>query len=162
MKKITFLFCLFTLVSCRCLPQIPPQYLQANTSCEAYLPNYLVYITVINNCGDATLAQNPVPGTILNATNPAVEVTLTATNEFGNTDIEKFDVFLWDAPQIIWDSIPGDTLPIVDKDTELMKAFYSLLNYDIEQGHNERFPGDSILVKNDSIHRYVVWSMEME
>lgn len=111
MKKALLIFGLFAAVSCTCLPQPPTQYLQANASCEAYLPNYLVYITAINNCGDATLAQNPVPGTILDMATPIVEVTLTATNAFGNTDIEQFDVYLWDAPQIIWDSIPGDSIP---------------------------------------------------
>ncbi len=113
MKKLILFLGIATLISCTCLPQIPPQYLPANRSCEAYLPNYLVYITVLNNCGDPTPTQNPLPGTILDATNPEVEVTLTATNEFGNTDIEQFYVYLWDAPEIIWDSIPADTIPPV-------------------------------------------------
>ncbi len=118
MKKLIIPLMLI-LVSCNCLPQISTQYLQANASCEAYLPNYLVYITVLNNCGDATLAQNPVPGTILNVALPEIEVTLTATNSFGNTDIEKFDVFLSAIPEIIWDSIPSDTIPIAYNPNEL-------------------------------------------
>lgn len=125
MKKLILFLLVVMLVSCTCLPQIPPQYLQANASCEAYLPNYLVYITVLNNCGDATLAQNPVPGTILNAAMPEVEVTLTATNSFGNTDIEKFDVYLWDAPEIIWDSIPSDTIPIAHRPNDIDAVFES-------------------------------------
>ena len=129
MKKIILFFGIATLISCTCLPQIPPQYLWANTSCEAYLPNYMVYITVINNCGDATLAQNPVPGTILDITNPAVEVILTATNSFGNTDIERFDVFLWDAPEIIWDSIPGDTILVAERRNDIDLLIESVAEY---------------------------------
>lgn len=121
MKKLLLFFALGTLLSCSCLPQIPPQYLPANRSCEAYLPNYLVFISVINNCGDASLSQDPIPGTILSAALPEVEVTLTATNSFGNTDIERFDVYLVAYPEIIWDSIPGDTIPVAARnDIDLM------------------------------------------
>jgi hypothetical protein len=87
-----------------------------------------VYIKAINNCGDATLAQNPLPGTILDANLPTVEVTLTATNEFGNTDIERFDVYLWSAPEIIWDSIPSDTIPpVADHINEIDAVFDSYI-----------------------------------
>lgn len=166
MKRIIFLISLLTLIGCKCLlPQIPPQYLQANNSCEAYLPNYLQYISVLDNCDNAILTQEPLPGTILSVANPYYKVKITATNIAGS-DIEQFDVFLVDViPEIIWDSIPGDTLPVVDRNTGLIKAFYSLLDYDIKQGHNERFPGDSIILINDTINtiqKYVVWSMEME
>lgn len=113
MKKTLLIFGFFAAIGCKCLPQPPPQYLEANASCEAYLPNYLEYASVINNCGDAALDQEPPPGTILNAATPAVEVTLTATNAFGNTDVSKFDVYLWASPKIIWDSIPGDSIPPV-------------------------------------------------
>lgn len=119
MKRMIFFLTLLALVSCRCLPQISTQYLQANLNCEAYLPDYTVYITVINNCGDVTPIQYPVPGTILDSIIPAVEVTLTATNSFGNTDMEKFDVYLWDAPEIIWDSIPGDTIPVAEQRNDI-------------------------------------------
>ena len=83
---------------------------------------------MINSCGDASLIQEPVPGTILSVTNSAVEVTLTAINSFGNTDEEKFDVFLTALPEIIWDSIPSDTIPlspVVDNVNELDAVWHS-------------------------------------
>jgi len=113
MKKLLLFIVLATLIGCSCWPQIPPKYLPANSSCEAYLPNYIDSVSVINPCGEATLMQDPVPGTILSATTPSVEVTLTAINSFGNTDEEKFSVFLTVMPEIIWDSIPNGPIPPV-------------------------------------------------
>lgn len=114
MKKLIFLTCLLTFIGCTCLPQIPPQYLYADENCEAYLPNYLPAVSVLDNCEGAFLTQEPLPGTLLDAANPYVQVKITATDISGNTDIERFDVLLFDTipPQIIWDSIPGDTIPI--------------------------------------------------
>jgi len=129
MKRIIFLLGLLALISCTCLPQIPPQYLQANARCEAYLPDYTEYVHVRTNCTEASLVQEPPPETVLDITNPMVEVTLTATNLFGNTDIEKFDVFLWDPPQIIWDSIPGDTIPIVERRNDIDLLIESVEKY---------------------------------
>ena len=151
MKKLIIFLIVGTLLSCTCLPQIPTQYLRANASCEAYLPNYLVYITVINNCGDATLAQNPVPGTILDAANSEMEVTLTATNAFGNTDIEKFDVFLWDAPEIIWDSIPGDTIPVTERKNEIDLLIESIAEYRDYLGINDTIV-DTLAWRKLTIH----------
>lgn len=148
MKKLILFLGIATLISCTCLPQPSTQYLPANASCEAYLPNYLVYITAINNCGDATLAQNPVPGTILDAANPEVGVTLTATNAFGNTDIEQFDVFLWDAPEIIWDSIPSDTIPMAERRNEIDLLIESIEQYRAYLGINDY---DNITTIADSI-----------
>jgi len=114
MKKL-FIPLLFLLVSCKCLlPQIPPQYLPADNNCEAFLPNYLEFVSVWDNCGNAAKTQEPIPGTILDANNPYYKVTITATDIFGNIDQSKIDVYLWDniPPQIIWDSIPSDTIPI--------------------------------------------------
>lgn len=154
MKKITFLLCLLTLIGCRCLPQIPPQYLPANNSCEAYLPNYLEYVSVINACGDATPIQEPVPGTILSITLPHVEVTITATNSFGNTDIERFDVYLWAAPQIIWDSIPGDTIPAMAKENDIDLLIESVEQYRAHLGINDY---DSIATIAATIADSITW-----
>jgi len=133
MKKVIIFLIVAGCYACSCWPQqVPPQYLPANLSCEAYLPNYLEYVSVINPCGDATLMQNPVPGTILDVTNPHEEVTLTAINSFGNIDEEKFDVFLTAMPEIIWDSIPSDTIPlppVVDNVNEIDTNWDSYVTY---------------------------------
>jgi len=125
MKKL-FIPLLFLLVSCNCLPQIPPQYLPANDDCEAFLPNYLEAVSVLDNCGGAVLTQEPLSGTILDANNPYCRVTITATDLSGNTDQEKFDVFLWDTipPQIIWDFIPGDTIVQRRNDIDMLIDSY--------------------------------------
>ncbi len=154
MKKTILILGIFAAVSCKCLPQPSPQYLQADASCEAYLPNYLAYITAINNCGDATLAQNPVPGTILDSITPMVEVTLTATNSFGNTDIERFDVYLWAAPQIIWDSIPGDTIPAMAKENDIDLLIESVEQYRAHLGINDY---DSIATIAAAIADSITW-----
>jgi len=103
MKRAIFLISLFTLISCTCLPQIPPQYLYADGDCQAELPNYLQAVSVLDNCGNATLTQEPLPGTILDASNPYIQVKIVATDISGNTDIERFDVLLMDTipPEII-------------------------------------------------------------
>lgn len=129
MKKLIGFLIVAVLVGCNCWTQIPSQYLPANLSCEAYLPNYLEYVSVINNCGMATLTQEPPSGTILDIVNLHIEVTLTATNVFGNTDVEKFDVYLWDAPEIIWDSIPGDTIPAVARRNDIDLLIESVEEY---------------------------------
>lgn len=126
MKKLLLFITIITLISCTCLPQIPPQYLYADENCQAELPNYLEAVSVLDNCGNATLTQEPLPGTILSANNPYFRITITATDLSGNTDVEKFDVFLWDTipPVIIWDSIPGDTLVYRRNDIDLLIDSY--------------------------------------
>lgn len=122
MKRLIFLTCVLTLIGCTCLPQIPSQYLYADKNCEAFLPNYLPAVSVLDNCEGAVLTQEPLSGTILDAANPYVQVKITATDLSGNMDIERFDVFLWDtiAPQIIWNSIPGDTIAYRRNDIDLL------------------------------------------
>ena len=133
MKKIIGFLIVASCYACSCwTQQIPSQYLPANASCEAYLPNYLDYITVRNACGDVVPIQQPQPGTILNESLPHVQVTLTAINSFGNTDEEKFDVYITAFPEIIWDSIPSDTIPlppVVDNVNELDEVWYSNVIY---------------------------------
>ena len=115
MKKLLPL--LLILVSCNCLPQIPPQYLPADNNCQAVLPNYLDYVSVFDNCQGGTLTQDPLPGAILSEVNPWLTVTITAQDLGGRTDTEQFTAILDDgiAPEIIWDSIPGDTVPITHR-----------------------------------------------
>lgn len=107
MKKLTFLLCLFALVSCTCLPQIPPQYIQADQNCEGVLPNYLEFVTVEDNCQGAIPTQDPLPGTILDAANPWLTVTIEAKDMSGNLDRRRFDVMLTDniPPELIIDSL---------------------------------------------------------
>ena len=127
MKAILLFIMVAALFSCNCLPQIPTQYLPANASCEAYLPNYLPYVSVFDNCQGGTLTQIPLPGTILSEANPWLTVTITAKDLGGRTDTEQFTAILDDgiAPEIIWDSIPGDSIPVAQKsDIDVMINSY--------------------------------------
>lgn len=122
MKRLFFPLMLL-LVSCTCLPQIPPQYLYADENCEATLPNYLPAVDVLDNCGNATLTQEPLPGTILNADNPYVQVKITATDISGNTDVERFDVMLMDTipPEIIIDTaLLNSWIPPIANDSMIL------------------------------------------
>lgn len=105
--------------SCTCmLAQIPPQYIEVAANCEAVLPDYTTpeYIVVSDNCQIKSVTQDPVAGTILNATNPQVTVTITATDVFDNFTQVTFSVKAVDkiAPVILiqggfltenWDTI---------------------------------------------------------
>ena len=126
MKAILLFTILVLTFSCNCLPQIPTQYLPANASCEAYLPNYLPYVSVFDNCEGGTLIQHPLPGTILSESNPWLTVTIVAEDLGGRTDTEQFTAVLDDgiAPEIIWDSIPGDTVPLARSDIDVMINSY--------------------------------------
>ena len=120
MKKLIGFLIVAGIMACNCLSQIPTQYLPADTNCQAVLPNYLDYITVQNNCSDIPPTQYPLPGTILNADNPWVTVIITATNIGGLQDVEEFQVRLTvkEPPEIIWDSIPGDTIAYIRNDID--------------------------------------------
>lgn len=113
MKKVIVFLIVAGFYACNCLPQIPTQYLPADQNCEAVLPNYLIYVSVFDNCEVGTLTQDPLPGTVLNESNPFVTVTITAQDLGGRMDTEQFTAVLDDGipPEIIWDSIPGDTIP---------------------------------------------------
>ncbi len=57
-------------------------------SCQYTIPDLTTSLTVTDNCsamGDITLAQTPVQGQVRNADGTVVMVTLTATDEAGNT-----------------------------------------------------------------------------
>ena len=122
MKKFIFPLMLI-LVSCTCLPQIPPQYLYADENCEAFLPNYLPAVSVLDNCEGAVLTQEPLSGTVLDAANPYVQVKITATDISGNTDIERFDVLLVDTipPEIIIDTaLLNSWIPPISNDSMIL------------------------------------------
>lgn len=105
MKKIILFLGIATLLGCSCWPQIPPQYIQADENCEGVLPNYLEFVTVEDNCQGVIPTQDPLPGTILDAANPWLTVTLEAKDISGNLDQRKFDVILTDntLPKLIID-----------------------------------------------------------
>lgn len=106
MKRVIFLTSLLTLIGCTCLPQIPIQTIYADENCQAELPNYLPAVSVLDNCENATLTQEPLPGTILDAGNPYIKIIIKAKDISGNEDTESFDVVLMDTipPEIIIDT----------------------------------------------------------
>jgi hypothetical protein len=106
MKKIVgFIMVLLIASSCTCmLAQIPPQNIQVGTNCEAVLPDFTTdtYIKVSDNCQLKSVTQVPLPGTILNAANPQVTVTITATDVFDNFTQVSFTAKAVDAiPPVI-------------------------------------------------------------
>ena len=86
MKKIVYLIGVLILASsCTCvLSQIPPQTVYADVNCEALLPDYTPQVMASDNCGQVVLTQSPEAGTLLTADSPALDVTITATDQFGN------------------------------------------------------------------------------
>jgi hypothetical protein len=146
MRKVYFIIMVISIFSCKpCLPQISNQYLAADSNCEAIIPNYLDYVSVIWNCAPGSLTQYPPAGTKLTEAIPWMTVTITAKNLSGRTDVEKFTVILDDgiAPEIIWDSIPSDTIPITHvNDIDLL--FKSVDDYRAYLGAE---PQDNILIR---------------
>jgi hypothetical protein len=133
MKRVIIFLIVAGFYACNCLPQVPTQYLPADANCEAVLPNYLLYVSVFDNCQGGTLTQHPLPGIKLTEGTPWVTVTITAKDLGGRTDTEQFIAVLDDgiAPEIIWDSIPSDTipLPIADNVNELDETWDSYVTY---------------------------------
>jgi len=143
MKKIVgFIMVLLLASSCTCmLAQIPPQYIQVGANCEATLPDYTTpeYVVVSDNCQIKSVTQDPVAGTILNATNPQVTVTITATDVFDNFTQVSFPVKAVDAiaPTIIpqgslvadnWEVI-NNMYDVADKLLAEQEAFFDA-NFD--------------------------------
>lgn len=92
-KLLIFAIVMLLASSCTCLiAQIPPQYVYVTTNCEATLPNYIPMVTVSDNCQIKSVTQNPLPGFLLNATNPQVTVTIRATDVFDNFTEVSFSV----------------------------------------------------------------------
>ncbi len=90
-----------------------PTDLFVDNNCEAILPNYAGSAIVSDNCTAApTIAQSPLPGTIVN-TSSSVTVTLTVTDASGNTDSCQFAQPVYDtvSPSAI---CPSDQNEIAD------------------------------------------------
>lgn len=131
MKKLFSFSVLVLLVSCTCIPQIPPQTIYADQKCEGTLPNYLEFFNVRDNCPGATLTQDPLPGVILDASNPWIIVTIEAKDISGNTDRERFDVVLLDTipPELIIDSaLLSYTW---EHRSSLLRAYHTSLGHDM-------------------------------
>ena len=92
MKKLLLLL-LIVLSGCKCLmSQLPPQFVYVGEDCTALLPNYVEQVTVTDNCGLKSIVQTPAVGYALTATNQSVEVTIRATDLFGNFSEIRFVV----------------------------------------------------------------------
>jgi len=96
MKKLIGFLIVAVALACNCISQVPTQTIYAGATCVAPLPNYTLIVTVSDNCAIASYTQTPVPGTLLNATNPQVTVVLKATDVSGNVSQRQFNVVLLD------------------------------------------------------------------
>jgi hypothetical protein len=97
MKKLIGFLIVAGLVACNCIGQVvKTQTIYATSTCQAPLPNYTTIVTVSDNCNIKSFTQTPVAGTMLNAANPAVTVTLRAEDNGGNVRTKSFQVVLLD------------------------------------------------------------------
>ena len=109
MKKLIGFLIVAGLVACDCLSQLPIQTIYVGESCEAPLPDYRDAVIARDNCVITSLVQAPLPGTILDASNPYVNVTIVATDISNNSSSVNIDV-------VIVDTTP----PIMEVDTSLL------------------------------------------
>ena len=99
------------MMACKCIGQLPIQVLPVDENCSAILPDYREQITVRDNCVVTSIIQSPLPGTIMDADNPYVLVTIVATDVSNNSSSINFDVVIADdEPPII---IPDSTLLVI-------------------------------------------------
>ena len=73
------------MMACKCIGQLPIQVLPVDENCSAILPDYREQITVRDNCVVTSIIQSPLPGTIMDADNPYVLVTIVATDVSNNS-----------------------------------------------------------------------------
>jgi hypothetical protein len=109
MKRIIGFLIVAGLVACDCLSQLPIQTIYVGESCEAPLPDYRDAVIARDNCVITSLVQSPLPGTVLDAGNPYVNVTIVATDLSNNKSSVNIDV-------VIVDTTP----PIMEIDTSLL------------------------------------------
>lgn len=103
------------------------QLLSVDGACPVSLPDYTQNATADDNCSDGaniTLSQSPSPGTSFSGDGTIVSVTITATDEEGNSVDCTFSVELDDAtnPTI---TCPGDQVEIVDGSCDFIIPDYS-------------------------------------
>lgn len=110
MKKILVLLFVSTFIGCKCLSQIPPQYLYIDENCQAVMPDYRGLFDFTDNCAVKDTVQLPSPGTILSiVTNPNTMVEIIIRDYSDNIAATAFNV-------IIIDTIP----PIITPKTQLL------------------------------------------
>jgi len=93
MKRLFLFLSLATLISCTCLPQIPPQYAYVDSNCNAILEDYRGIVIATDNCSDVQILQEPTPGQVIGVT---TEVILRAIDGNGNESSVSFEVRLLD------------------------------------------------------------------
>lgn len=146
MKKLKLLLltaAIILLYGCTCLAQIPDQVVYVDGNCQALLPDYIPLVTVSDNCEGVVVEQQPAPGTLLEAATPVIDVTVTATDAFGNVSSISFRTIAVDtiAP-VITPSAELMTFNI-EKAGDLYRASHIYTANAINQGIAER--PDSIL-----------------
>lgn len=106
MKKAAIILTAIMIAGCTCIGQIPPQTIYIDENCQAPLPDYRDQVVATDNCPGVILQQTPDPGSILDATQPSVSVTITATDSWGNATSVEFQVTAIDTifPTIVPDS----------------------------------------------------------
>jgi len=88
---------------------IENQTLDAVADCTAELPDYMPQIITSDNCIETTLAQDPLPGTILPQGETVVTMTVTDINN--NTQTCSFTVEVIDVTPPSVDCLPNITVP---------------------------------------------------
>ncbi len=145
MRKFIVLLALVAFASsCKCLiAQIPPQYIYVGENCEALLPDYLPMVTVTDNCEVKSVTQEPVAGTVLNANNQQVFVTIRAIDVFDNVAEMTFSVKAIDTiPPVI---TPNEELLVDNWHT--IHAIYDIADRLVAQQldyHADTFPWDEL------------------
>jgi hypothetical protein len=152
MKKILFLITIAVLASCKCLSQIPPQYIYPVSGCEAPLPDYLPMVTVSDNCAIESIIQTPSPGFMLTGIAPVTTVIIKATDKSGNISQIAFNVVLKDtiAPIII----PNGLL-LVDAEFERIDNLYNRADLAVIEKMKEfdqTFPYEGLGIPRPSVN----------
>lgn len=109
MKKVFIFLAVAVIMGCKCIGQLPTQVLDVGEFCEVPLPDYRDSVTVSDNCMVKSILQTPEPGTILDATNPIVNVIIAAMDNNNNMSTINFDVIMYD-----------DTPPIITPDPSML------------------------------------------
>jgi len=151
-KTIQFLI-IAILTGCTCLGQIPPQTIYVDQNCEAQLPDYTLIATVSDNCEGATISQDPPPGTVLDFANPALNVTVTAEDAFGNQDQVTFEVLALDTiPPIL--SFPESFYAMNQSTAGALaahKTFNSWVQYNLCEWRDADYTANPYFAQYDSL-----------
>ena len=122
--KIKLVDYIVPVISC-----MPPQYVP-NTPSEGFvLPDYVQQIEYSDNCGIASVFQEPAPGTLITH-NQIIKIT--ATDNFGNYVHCIFDVFLSEEEDPLEITCPENQSALLDANCEFLVPDYrSLANVNI-------------------------------